>query len=183
MFKKVSDLLGQNSFSNKSKSFDRQGKSGPRPSEFFDFLTLIARWNEVVGDKLAKVTVPLKNQNKTLTILTNHSGYSQSLSMMEETIKAKIFAIFPELKGKVGRLNFIVSTQHFDKQRADLLQRASSHKSEAIEKKKAQTLHPQSPQYKKLKKEALEQFSDLDEDLKEQMVSIYIQNKSQDSSN
>lgn len=183
MFKKVSDLLGQNSFSGKSKSYGRQGKgNGPRPSEFFDFLTLIARWNEVVGEKLAKVTVPLKNQNKTLTILTNHSGYSQSLSMMEETIKAKIFAIFPELKGKLGRLNFIVSTQHFDQQRADLLQRASAHKVETVEKKKVQTLHPQSPQYKRLKKEALEQFSNLEGDLQEQMISIYIQNKSQEES-
>lgn len=176
MFKKVSDLLGQNSYSGRKY----QNKStGPRPSEFFDFLTLIARWHEVVGEKLAKVTVPLKNQNKTLTVLTNHSGYSQSLSMMEETIKAKIFAIFPELKGKIGRLNFIVSTQHFDKQRDDLYQRASAHKSEVVNQKKTQTLHPQSPQYKALKKEALEQFSDLDDDeLKEQMISIYIQNKS-----
>lgn len=181
MFKKVSDLLGQNSFQTKSKSYSRGPKSGQKPSEFFDFLTLIARWNEVVGDKLAKVTVPLKNQNKTLTILTNHSGYSQSLSMMEETIKAKIFAIFPELKGKVGRLNFIVSTQHFDQQRNDLLQRASSHKADVTAKKASPGLHPQSPQYKKLKKEALEQFAELEGDLKEQMISIYIQNKAQEN--
>lgn len=177
MFKKVSDLLGQDQYSRYKKGHKSFKGSSQRPSELFDFLTLIARWHEIVGEKLAKVTVPLKNQNKTLTVLTNHSGYSQSLSMMEETIKDKIFRSFPELKGKVNRLKFIVSTQHFDQQRADLLQRASTSKDDKVEKKKHNKLHPQSPQYKALRQEALEQFADLDEDFKEQMVSLFIQSR------
>lgn len=174
MFKKVSDLLGQDQFPKKSRKFS---SSAAKPSELFDFLTLIARWEDIVGEKLAKVTVPLKNQNKTLTILTNHSAYSQSLSMMEETIKEKIFRIFPELKGKVQRLNFMVSTQHFDRQREDLLKRASAKKETVVESKKQTRLHPQSPQYKTLREEALKEFADLEGDLKDQMVSIYIQSR------
>ena len=114
MFKKVSDLLGQNNY---KKSHYRSRNKG---SELFNFLDLIARWEEVVGTRMAKVTVPLKNQGKTLTILTNHSAYSQQLSMLEETLKKKIIATFPELRGKVQYLKFQVSTQHFDKEREDL---------------------------------------------------------------
>jgi flagellar biosynthesis component FlhA len=176
MFKKVSDLLGQDQFKKSSKGYY---KKSSKPTELFDFLTLIAKWHEIVGEKLAKVTVPLKNQNKTLTVLTNHSAYSQSLSMMEETIKDKIFRSFPELRGKIQRLNFMVSTQHFDRQREDLLKRASSQRSSETQVKKQTTLHPQSPKYKALKEEALKEFADLEGDLKEQMISIYIQSRSE----
>lgn len=174
MFKKVSDLLGQDQYSKRSRKYSPKSA---KPSELFDFLTLISRWHEIVGPKLSKVTVPLKNQNKTLTILTNHSAYSQSLSMMEETIKSKIFKAFPELKGKVQRLNFMVSTQHFDQQRDDLLNRASAKKEDKTEAKKQNTLHPQSPQYKALREQAMQEFADFEGDLKEQMISLYIQSR------
>jgi hypothetical protein len=177
MFKKVSDLLGQSSYSTKKYKYWRKASSSPRPSELFDFLSLIARWEEIVGPKLAKVTVPLKNQKKVLTILTNHSGYSQTLSMMEETLKAKILKVFPELQGKVNRLNFIVSTQHFEQERLDLLKRASAHKTEEVKTKKQNHLHPQSPKYKALKEEAKREFAEFDEDIQEKLISLYIQNK------
>ncbi|MCF8059454.1 MAG: DUF721 domain-containing protein [Bacteriovoracaceae bacterium] len=180
MFKKVSDLLGQTSYSFKKTQYWNKGNS-TRPSELFDFLSLIARWEEIVGPKLAKVTVPLKNQKKILTILTNHSGYSQSLSMMEETLKAKILKVFPELQGKINRLNFIVSTQHFEQERLDLLKRASVHKTEEVKSKKQNQLHPQSPKYKALKEEASLEFADFEEDIKEKLISLYIQNKEKNS--
>ncbi|MEC7277303.1 MAG: DUF721 domain-containing protein [Bdellovibrionota bacterium] len=178
MFKKVSDLLGQNNY---KKSHYRSRNKG---SELFNFLDLIARWEEVVGTRMAKVTVPLKNQGKTLTILTNHSAYSQQLSMLEETLKKKIIATFPELRDKVQYLKFQVSTQHFDKEREDLLKRANAghENKEKVQKLKQNILHPQSPQYKALRQEALNELGDLvglDDETKERMVSIYIQNKIQ----
>ncbi len=174
MFKKVSDLLGQSHYS-KSK-FSGRSKN----SELFNFLDLIARWEEIVGPKLSKVTVPLKNQGKTLTILTNHSAYSQSLSMLEETLKAKIIKTFPELRGKVQFFKFQVSSQHFDEQRKDLLKRANIGNQEVLKEKKQHLLHPQSPRYKALRQEALKEFEGMEGDLLEQMISLYIQNKAQE---
>ena len=172
MFKKVSDILG----TRPSGKFSRRTK--PTASgELFDFLSLIEKWEEIVGPKLSKVTVPLKNQKKVLTVLTNHSAYSQSLSFMEDTLRKKILKVFPELRGKLTRFNFIVSTEHFDKQRGDLLRRAQAGRSEVTEEKKNNELHPQSPQYKSLKADALEEFIDIeDEEVKERLVSLYIQN-------
>ena len=174
MFKKVSDLLGNPTYGSKG------GRSkSSQPFELFDFLELIEKWEVIVGPKLAKVTVPLKNQKKVLTILTNHSAYSQSLSFMEDTLKKKMFKVFPELRGKINKFNFIVSTEHFDKQRADLLKRAKVNKTTESEVKKNNEYHPQSPQYKKLRAMALEEFIDMEEDeVKESLISIFIQTNS-----
>lgn len=174
MFKKVSDLLGQNNYT-KSKY-----RAHSASSELFNFLDLISRWEDIVGPKLSKVTVPLKNQGKILTILTSHSAYSQSLSMLEETLKKKILATFPELQGKVQSLKFQVSTQHFEEQRQGLLKRANVANQDVVKQKKQKLLHPQSPKYKALRQEAIEELGDMEEELLEQMISLYIQNKSQE---
>lgn len=178
MFKKMSDILDKESFPTRKQS-QYNGKQGSRPkgSEVFDFLTLISRWEEVVGKKLAQVTIPLKNQNQALTILTNHSAYSQQLSLMEETLKSKIITVIPELQGKIKRLYFLVSTTHFETQKRDLLARASVDETQKAEVKKQTVLHPHNPKYKALRQEALNEFSDFEGELLEQMVSLYIQNK------
>lgn len=171
MFKKVSDLLGV------PTDGKRSGRSKSTPSsELFDFLSLIEKWETIVGPKLSKVTVPLKNQKKVLTVLTNHSAYSQSLSFMEDTLKKKILSTFPELRGKITKFNFIVSTEHFDKQRNDILHRAQLHRVDKKEVKKNIDYHPQSPQFKKLKALAEKEFNDLEEgEVKDRLISIYIQ--------
>ncbi len=173
MFKKVSDLLNVSGH-NYKKNYGRSKSTSS--SELFDFLSLIEKWEDIVGAKLAKVTVPLKNQRKTLTILTNHSAYSQSLSFMEDTLKKKILKIFPELRGRITKFNFIVSTEHFDKQRHDLLRRTQVHKTEKKQDKKNNEYHPQSPQFKKLRVQAENEFKDIeDKEIKEKLISIFIQ--------
>lgn len=183
--KKVSDLFDNELRSQAKKSYSPspQGVS-KASSELFDFLELISRWHEVVGEKLAKVTVPLKHQNQCLSLLTNHSAYSQQLSLLEETLKAKIFRIFPQLQGKIKKFRFIVSTEHFESQKEDLLKRANSSFSKDNQTKAQKHLHPKSPEYLRLKKEALEEFEDIEDEfegsLKNALTSLYIQQKEKD---
>lgn len=179
MFKKLSDSLPNMGQQGKGSGHSRSSfKPKNKASELFDFLELIERWEEIVGPKLAKVTIPLKNQSQTLTILTNHSAYSQALSYMEDTVKQKLFKIFPLLKTKVKKLNFQVSTAHFDKTKADLEKRANLNRRPEAEKKKRTTLHPQNPIYKKLKLRAEEEFSHIeDEEIRKSMISLYLQNE------
>lgn len=184
MFKKLSDSLpnmGQHTRS-QFKS-PKGGRKKHISSEIFDFLELIERWEEIVGPKLAKVTIPLKNQGQTLTILTNHSAYSQALSYMEETLKSKLFQIFPLLQTKIKKFNFQVSTAHFDKTKADLEKRANLGKKAQVLKKQQTTFHPQNPAYKKMKAQAEAEFSHIeDEEIRKSLVSIYLQNQiNQDS--
>lgn len=181
--KKVSDLFDKDLKYQGRKNYSPARSKG-RESELFDFLELIARWPEIVGDKLSKVTVPLKHQGDSLTLLTNHSAYSQQLNLLEETLKVKIFRIFPNLQGKIKKFRFIVSTQHFDKQREELLQRANSNQTKTKKAQKQNHLHPQSPEFKKLKKEAIEEFSgieeDMEKDLSDSLISLYIQQREKD---
>lgn len=179
MFKKLSDSLpnmGQHARPDFKSS--KSGRKKQVASEVFDFLELIERWEEIVGPKLSKVTVPLKNQNQTLTILTNHSAYSQALSYMEDTLKKKLFNAFPLLKTKIKKFNFQVSTAHFDKMKADLEKRANIGKKSVVQQKQQTTFHPQNPQYKKMKAQAEAEFSFIDdEEIRQKMVSIFLQNE------
>lgn len=174
MFKKLdkvySDqgLKGNNSQYSKS-NFDESG---------FNFLKLIEAWPTIVGDRLAENTIPLKNKGKTLTILTNHSAYSQQLKMMEEVLKKKIFAHFPQLKSTLTSLQFQTSSRHFDEEARELKE-----KSKAAPKLKATIetkikIHKYSPEYKALSKEAEIEFQDLEEgEFKESLKSIFIQSR------
>lgn len=180
MFKKLSDSLPNMGYQKKdqNRSFNSYNKKKSPASDLFDFLKLIERWEDIVGPKLAKVTIPLKNQGHTLTILTNHSAYSQSLSYMEDTLKTKLFKVFPQLRTKVKKFNFQVSTAHFDATKADLEKRANLSKKPNIEQKQRTTLHPKNPIYKKLKLKAQEEFAHIEDDqLREQMISLYLQNE------
>ncbi len=80
----------------------------------FDFLDLINHWNLVVGDMLAKNTVPLKIQRGSLIILTKHSAFSNELSFMEKPLIKKIVNEYPPLKGKFKRIFFQTSSNYFD---------------------------------------------------------------------
>ncbi len=179
MFKKLSDSLPNMGQQNRSDfKYSKSAHKKNSASEIFDFLELIERWEDIVGAKLAKVTVPLKNQNQTLTILTNHSAYSQALSYMEDTLKKKLFHAFPMLKTKVKKFNFQVSTAHFDKTKADLEKRANIGKKEIIQKKQQTTFHPQNPLYKKMKAQAEAEFAYIEDDeIRQKMVSIFLQNQ------
>lgn len=149
-------------------SSPKGGKDKSVLSESFDFLSLIRAWKEIAGDKLSEHTIPLKNQNGTLMVLSNHSAFANELSFMELPLKKKIFERFPSLENSIKSIKFIVDSTHFDRQYAQFVAPA--------EKQKAQQLHPYSPEFRKLKKEAEALFSDLEDDeLKEKMISLYIQ--------
>jgi len=103
-----------------------------------------------------------------LIVLSNHSAFANELSFMELPLKKKIFEKFPGLEKQILSIKFIVDTTHFSKQYQQFIT--------PVEKKKAEVLHPHSPEFKKLKKEAEELFFDLDDkELKEKMISLYIQ--------
>lgn len=156
------------------ESFQRTSKKSHWSNSSFDFLKLIRQWPEIIGPKLSEHTIPLKNHQQQLTILTSHPVYSQELSYLEETIKKKIFKVFPDLNGQVKRIKFYVNEKFFHEQKQDLLTRA--HKKPASKEEKI-SFHPHDPKYIKLKKRALKEFESVeDEALKETLISLFIQN-------
>ena len=169
MLKKLANFIDSPGASN---SYEKKGSghSGTRASigESFDFLSLRRAWKEISGDKLSQHTIPLKNQNGTLIVLSNHSAFANELSFMELPLKKKIFERFPSLEKSIKSIKFIVDSTHFDRQYAQFVA--------PLEKEKVNQLHPYSPEYKRLKKEAEMMFGDLeDQELKERMISLYLQ--------
>jgi hypothetical protein len=127
-----------------------------------------------VGERLAEHTLPLKNSNKILTVLTDHPVYSQQLSFLSETLRQRIEEAFPPLKGQIKRITFQVNAPFFKEQfklKSDLIERNKT--------RDARAPHPFSPVYKALTKEADHVFSDIDDgDLKLALTSLYVQSKS-----
>lgn len=167
MLKKLSLFIDSPSGTQTGGNSRRTDKS-KAVGEGFDFLALIRAWKDIAGPKLSEHTIPLKNQNGTLIILSNHSAFASELSFMELIIKKKIFEKFPTLEKSILSIKFIVDSTHFAIQYQQFIT--------PIEKKKAQTLHPYSPEFRKLKKEAEELFFDVDDvEIKEKMISLYMQ--------
>ncbi len=131
-----------------------------------------------MGPTLAKHTIPLKNTRKVLTILTNHSAFSEQLKFMEKVLIEKIESHFSELRGQVKELRFIFNSAHFNTQKK-MASRAAEEMTEAgpALPKKRSLPHPQSPEFKKLRAEAMSIFQDGPEELKESFISLYIQSK------
>lgn len=167
MLKKLSLFIDSPNRGHHSENSLKKERNG-FAKETFDFLALIRCWKDIAGTKLSEHTIPLKNQNGTLIILSNHSAFANELSYMELPLKRKIFEKFPNLEKSIQSIKFIVDTTHFSKQYQQFIT--------PVEKKKNQGLHPFSPEYRKLKKEAEEFFLELeDKELKEKMISLYIQ--------
>ena len=140
-------------------------------SDSFDFISLIKAWRDITGNKLSEHTIPLKNQNGTLVILSNHSAFSSTLSFMELELKKKIFAKFPDLEKSIHNIKFIVDSTHFSKPYAQFIAPLDK-----IKKTNENTLHKYSPEFIRLKKEAEAEFGYIDDiEIKEKMISLYIQ--------
>jgi len=133
----------------------------------FDFLELVKKWPDIIGENLSRVTSPLKIIGDNLIIISKHSSYSQNISFLSEEIKQKIFKLFPELRSKIKKINFMTQESFFEE------------KSISSENKQLPTkLHPQDPKYKILKIEAERVFSNVDDqELKNLLISIFIQSK------
>jgi hypothetical protein len=172
-FKTISSFISQDGDQRNSKSFslDKQNRYA-QLKESFDFIALIGKWQEIVGDRISKHTIPLKIQYKTLYVLTNHAAFSQEVAFMEPMLKKSIFEAFPSLNGLIDKIYFQVNSEFFLQKRAiheKIINRGSG--------KEEFVFHQYSPHYQRLKKEAEEHFSDIeDEDTKNSLVSIYIQN-------
>ena len=133
----------------------------------FDFLDLIKKWPQIVGEKLSAVTSPLKIRQDTLFIITKHPSYSEHLSFLSEDIKKQVFVSFPNLKPIIKKLGFQTQESFF------LQKEIKDQAIAAIPK-----LHPQSPKYKILNQEAQKLFADVeDPDVKAMLISIYIQSR------
>lgn len=172
MLKKLSTFIN---FDQKTESNFRSNEnyhSSNNAKDGFDFLHLIQSWSEIAGSKLSEHTIPLKNQNGTLIILSNHSAFANEMKFMEVPLKRKIFAKFPALEKSIKTINFIVDTTHFERQ-------YNNFNSEAKTLKKELSMpHPFSPENKKLQKEAQEMFQNIDdEELKKSFCTLYIQSK------
>lgn len=149
--------------------YQRRTKSSSQMQECFDFMSLIKRWPEIVGEKLASRTIPKNIYKNKLVVLTNHGAFSEQLSFMEDILLKKIFQKFPSLENKLTKITFIYDSRQFDQQ----TEMITNVKTESDIKK---VLHPLSPEYKALRKKGLELLKDVDdENLKEQLISIYIQ--------
>lgn len=133
----------------------------------FDFLELVKKWPEIIGEKLSTVTSPLKIKGDSLIILAKHSGYSNAILDLSEDIKLKIFTLFPALKPIIKKLNFQTQESFFNHVQAQEAKKVVIPK-----------MHPQDPRFKLVKMEAERLFADVqDEDLRLMMISIYIQTK------
>jgi hypothetical protein len=133
----------------------------------FDFLELVKRWPEIIGENLSLVTSPLKIKGDSLIIISKHSSYSQNISFLSEEIKLKIFKSFPELRPIIKKLNFMTQESFFNEKTTP----------DEIKTQKVK-LHPQDPKFKILKLEAERLFSDIeDTELKAMLISIFIQSK------
>lgn len=169
MLKKLSNFINFNTRED-NKVFNSRSTSAE--IESFDFLKLIAAWKEIAGTKLSEHTIPLKNQNGVLTVLSNHSAFANEMKFMEIPLKKNIFKKFPNLERNIKTINFIVDSTHFQKQLEVLA---------TINKENRAPVnlpHPYSPESKLLSKEAQELTKDIaDEELKKAMQSLYIQAK------
>ncbi len=164
MFKKLGTFFDDIST---PKKVSGKRESWVKKTQTFDFLELIYGWEKIVGEKLSKTTIPLNNQYGNLTVLTNHPAISQTLSFLEEDIKKNIFKEFPELRGKINKIFYKTNSTFFEKKMEETLKRG---------KKNAQFFHPYDPKNIKLRKEAEEIFSDIDDkELKEILISLFIQ--------
>lgn len=164
--KSIKDILNSYNYngSRNSKSF------GSSPvQECFDFLSLVRQWKIIVGDKLAERTMPQGIYREQLVILTNHPAFAEQMSFMEKALLEKVFKAFPSLNGKLKKITFKYDSRKFDQQ-LEMLDKITK-KTEI-----AKVIHPLSPQYRELRKKALQLFDHVeDEQTREQFISIYIQ--------
>lgn len=166
-----SDLTKNHKFSYYSKKTNKPGSD-----EAFDFLKLIQKWPEVIGQGLAKHTIPLKNTRRSLTILTDHPAYSEQLKFMEVQLLTKIKEKFPSLEGSLRTLYFKTDSTYFQKQKQMAQERAGL--DHVQEEKIEKAFHQYSPEYRKLKAQAEVEFQDIEsEEVRERLTSIYIQSR------
>ena len=173
--KSLGDLLAQSSDDEEVYSSDQRkrqwrAKNGrfSRTQGCFDFIYLIRSWDKIVGDLMAKNTIPHKIMRSTLLVMTKHSIFAQELSFMGPQIIQKIEENIPELKGKITKIKFSHANYSWDE-----FKNAKFEKTR--ERKARPKLHPHSPQYKLKMKKAQETFHDIEDDeVKKLLTSLFM---------
>ena len=134
----------------------------------FDFIYLIRSWDKIVGELMAKNTIPHKIMRSTLIVMTKHSIFAQELSFMGPQIIQKIEENIPELKGKIQKIKFSHANFSWDEFKSSQFKKVSKGTSRP-------KLHPHSPQYKLKMKRAQEVFNDIEDDeVKELLTSLFM---------
>lgn len=160
--KSLKDLLN-------TPSYHMRYKKSLKNRDTFDFLSLIQGWSKIIGPYFASHTVPLKNCNFTLCILSNHPSLAQELKLNEEILKEKIFKQFPELKKTIKKFTFIINNEYFERQK--ILQKTSKPPKKIIRQR-----HPHSLEFKKLQSSAELLFEKItDQEIKKKLISLYMQ--------
>ena len=88
MLKKLSQYIQFDGLAPRSSRFE--GGKSAKLSDSFDFISLIKAWREIAGEKLSEHTIPLKNQNGTLIVLSNHSAFANELSFLYSNLIASL---------------------------------------------------------------------------------------------
>ena len=110
--KTLSHIFKKN-ISNGPKKTLSSAHRGKNESDIFDFLEMLGKWPEMIGEKMAKVTEPVKIKGKSLVVITAHSAFSQQLSLMKTEVLKKINKVYPQSIGKIKDLTFITNDLFF----------------------------------------------------------------------
>lgn len=147
--KSLADILAQPDsqdelYTSDQKKRKRRAKRGyyTKKDGVFSFINLIKKWDLIVGEFMAANTIPLKIKNKTLIVSTKHSIFAQELGFLTPEIIQKINQLFPDLEGQVKSIKYLHSN----------IFEPSQERNETPQR--TRKLHPQSPEFKQLKKKA-----------------------------
>lgn len=173
--KSLADLLGraQNTeelyTTDQKKRETRKSKGYYTNSETtFDFIFLLKSWEEVVGELLAKNSLPLKIKYNTLYICTKHAVFAQEMGFLSQEIIQKIEAKFSGLKGKIKKIKFLNNEKVFNFKEDQKFEKLTP-------EKKRPSLHPFSPEYKHRQFKANELFQDIeDEEVRLALKNFYL---------
>jgi hypothetical protein len=166
----------------KKKSWDPPEKT----LHLFDFFQLVMQWEQIVGQKLATKTTPLKIYQETLQIIIPHSSWAQELSFLSSPILEKIHKLFPSSLQVIKKISFQYSAswkplvEQFPKLKTT---QHSSTQSLNVSDQHTNTTplsfsycHPHSPVYQQAYREAEKFFCDLEnKELKDAFIKLYLQ--------
>ncbi len=175
MLKKLGQILNQSygstvsskgTYKQKGDKFSAKNSVGQG-----NFIDLLLNWDQIAGEKLREVTLPQRIRNKTLTIVVSHPLYAQHLKLIEKDLIRKIEEVYPKFKNCILQLKFYYSEAAFKESEEKFQQSLKYSKAKKVEYK----FNKNDPRLKSKIAHAQELFSDLDDEFKDVMLSIYLQ--------
>lgn len=163
-----SDVKSEELYTTDQKYRFKRAKKGmySKQDDCFDFIHLVQNWEKLVGNMLAQNTVPLKIKADCLIVITKHAIFSQELGFMTPIIIKKISEMFPKFNNQFSKIKFITSEKYFN----------TPVTSTISQKKTNSFTHTFSPNYQRRLVQAKQMFDEIeDEELKEMLISLYLQ--------